>query len=73
MHTYYMSNQTIIDAIDAAIEAWAGQPISMSINGQVTTYRSLTDLLAARTYYANLLRTTAGGQAFQLHRIKAGS
>ena len=65
--------QTIIDAIDAAITAWVGDPVSMTFAGGTVTYRSLTELIEARRHYASLLRTSGGGVAFQLHRIKAGA
>lgn len=49
-----MSTATIIAAIDEAIENWVGKPVSLSINGRIVTYRSLTELIEARRYYASL-------------------
>lgn len=68
-----MSNATIIAAIDGAIEAWAGKPISLSINGRQVTYRSLKDLTDARTYYSNL--SAAAGDirnSFKIAQYKSG-
>lgn len=62
----------IIATLDEAINTWAGEPLSLSIRGRTTTYRSLSELTTARSYYANLLRSTGGAHAFQVHRIQAG-
>jgi len=62
----------IIEAIDAAILAWADEPVSISIEGRSKTFRSLDELTRARNYYSSLLRNTAGSHAFQLHNIKHG-
>ena len=67
-----MSNATIIAALDAAVLAWAGKPITTTVHGKSVTYRSLTELIEARTYYANLESTTSGATGFQLQRMKAG-
>ena len=67
-----MSYATIIAAIDSAIEKWAGRPVSVTVNGKTSVYRSLVELTAARSYYASLVSTSGGAVGFQLHRIKAG-
>jgi len=67
-----MSYQSIITAIDTAIENWVDKPVTLAIEGRSTTYRSLTELLEARKYYANLLRTQSGGVGFQIHHFEAG-
>ena len=64
--------QDIIDTIDAAILAWAGEPVTSTVFGRVTTWRSLEELTAARSYYANLLRTRGGSVGFQMHHIQPG-
>ena len=64
--------QAIIDAIDAAILAWVGEPVSLSIAGRTLTYRSLGELLEARKHYSTILRTQSGGQGFQISHIAAG-
>ena len=66
------SYQSIINAIDDAILSWAGSPVNITFKGRSTTYRSLTELTAARTYYSNLLQSEAKTDRFQLRRIKAG-
>jgi len=43
----------IIAAIDTAILNWAGKPVVLSESGRSVTYRSLKQLLDARTYYQN--------------------
>ena len=68
------SYQQIIDQIDDAIYAFAAsdKPVAITIEGRSKTYRSLAELQSTRAYYANLLRTQGGGQAFQLTRLKPG-
>ncbi len=68
------SYQEIIDQIDDAIYAFSAsdKPVAITIDGRSKTYRSLGELQAARTYYANLLRSQSGAQGFQLTRIKPG-
>jgi hypothetical protein len=61
--------QTIIDAIDSAIAQWAGKPVSLSINGTATTYRSLVELVDARKYYVSLVNTPDTGKMFFLRRM----
>ena len=61
--------QTIIDAIDTAIQTWASKPVSLSINGRSTTYRSLSDLIQAREYYQKLLADTTQTKLFTLRRF----
>jgi hypothetical protein len=68
-----VSNATIIAAIDAAIESWAGKPVSMSVNGRTVTYRSLSELMEARKYYASL-DASAGDirDSFKIAQFKSG-
>ena len=64
--------QSVIDAIDAAILSWAGEPVSVSFKGRTITYRSLDELLRARIHFAQLLAASAQTEPFQLRRIAAG-
>jgi len=59
----------IIAALDTAIENWAGKPVSLSIGGRSITYRALSELIAARRYYAGL---NATGRGFKITNLKAG-
>lgn len=61
--------QTIIDAIDAAMATWAGKPVSVTINGHTTTYRTFDDLTRARDYYQRLLNSTTQTKLFTLRRF----
>ena len=68
-----MSYQTIIDAIDAAVEKWAGRAVSITgPNGGVIMYRSLDELTRARKTYENLLNRDAGTGGPRLGKITAG-
>jgi hypothetical protein len=70
-----MSAQTIIDAIDAAIAAWADKPVTLSNNGRTTTYRSLRELIEARRYYASLAAsaaTTPTTGSLRITRLSSG-
>lgn len=63
----------IIAAIDDAILAWCDKPVSITTTGgRSKTYRSLKELIDARSAYASLLRTQAGGVGFQIHHIQPG-
>lgn len=62
----------IIAAIDTAILAWCGKPVTISQNGLQVTYRSLTELTAARTYYSGMLHSQGASTAFQIHEFAAG-
>jgi len=65
--------QAIIDAIDAAILAWAGKPLTLSQAGHSVTYRTLAELQKARAFYDNLLnKPTSSSPGFLLQRIKPG-
>jgi len=67
------SYQEIIDAIDEAILAWAGKPLTLMQGGHSVTYRSLDDLLKARAVYTKLLNApTSSSPGYLLRRIKAG-
>lgn len=63
---------TIIATIDAAINNWAGKPLSLSINGRAITYRSLTELIEARRYYAGVANVKRNQRGFTITRLKAG-
>jgi hypothetical protein len=65
-----MSYATVIAAIDAAIESWAGTAVRISIAGRSIEYRSLGELIEARKYYASLNATSTRG--FQITNLKAG-
>jgi len=62
----------IITAIDAAILEWAGEPVSMQEGGRSVTYRSLTQLIDARKYYANLQQQVTNKKPFGIINLKAG-
>ncbi len=64
--------QAILDAIDTAILAGVSQPSSLTVSGRTITYRSLKDLMDARTRISNLLQATTGTVAFQLHNVRHG-
>lgn len=74
MYVFGMSTtpQEVIDAIDAAILGWVGEPVSVTFKGRTVTYRSLNELLQARTHFSQLLAATAKTEPFQLRRVKAG-
>lgn len=61
----------IVDALDAAILAWAGSPLAVTIHGRTTQFRTMDDLLKARTYYAALAaQTTRSGAPFAISIAK---
>jgi len=62
----------IIEAIDAAITAWAGKPVALAESGRSVTYRSLNEPLDARRYYAKLAITAANKKPFKISHFKAG-
>lgn len=65
--------QAIIEAIDAAILEWVGQPVEIDHNGKKTVYRSLNDLLNARRYYVQLQASAAaGGNSMQFAQVENG-
>ena len=68
------SYQQIIDSIDDALYTFCqyNKPVSVTVEGNTRTYRSLSELQSARNYYANLLRTQSGGAGFQLTNLKHG-
>lgn len=69
------SYSTIIATIDDAINNWAGQPIQItSEDGRGITYRSLKELIEARTYYAKLQtrENVGGGKGFTITHLKSG-
>lgn len=62
---------TIIAAIDAAIEEWVGEPVSMADgHGRQVTYRSINQLLDARKYYAALQSNINKGRPFGIIPLK---
>lgn len=68
-----MSYTTIIAAIDTAIEAWVGEPVSISSGSRSYTYRSLADLIAARKHYAALLNGSGETRStFKVAHFKPG-
>jgi hypothetical protein len=68
-----VSYQDIIDAIDAAILEWAGKPVQVaSPAGGTITYRSLTELTAARREYSRLAAQSAGTGGPVFGKITAG-
>ena len=62
----------IIEAIDAAIAAWASKPVTLAESGRSVTYRSLNELLDARRYYAKLAISAANKKPFKISHFKAG-
>ena len=67
-----MSNTTIIAALDAAILAWADKPVTLANNGRTTTYRSLDELIRARTYYASLAAAATPSGSLRMSRFRSG-
>jgi hypothetical protein len=66
------SYSAIVEAIDAAILAWCGQAVELSVGGRTTRYRSLDELTRARKYYASLAaNSAAGGRKFRVSEIKS--
>jgi hypothetical protein len=62
----------IITAIDAAIEEWVGEPVSLADgHGRQVTYRSLSQLLEARKYYAELQTHINNKKPFGVINLKA--
>ena len=62
--------QAIIDAIDTAIADWVGQPVTMTAaSGKSQTYRSLTELIAARREYVALLKSQQGSSGFHISAL----
>lgn len=67
-----MSDYTaIIDAIDEAILSWVGEPVQLQEQGKMVTYRSLTQLLDARRYYAKLQLQINNKKPFRITHLKA--
>jgi len=65
--------QSIVDALDAAILAWAGKPMTLSFSGRSVTYATLSDLIAARDYYAQqVLLSTDSKVGFRLTKVRPG-
>ena len=63
----------IVAAIDAAIAAWAGRPVTVSFaDGRSNTYRSLDELVRARDYYCKLAYAGRGARAVGLVKIRKG-
>ena len=68
-----MSYSTIIIAIDAAIESGVSGPGKItSADGESVEYRSLADLLDARTYYQNLLNNANQTVGFKIQKVNGG-
>lgn len=66
------SYAAIVEAIDAAILDWIGEPISIQTGQRQLTFRSLDELTRARRYYAQLAASaSAGGRKFRISEIKA--
>lgn len=67
------SYQDIIDAIDAAILAWASEPLKLSFGNEgMVEYRSLDQLNRTRDKYAGLLRKSQSKRPFQLLPVRPG-
>lgn len=64
--------QAMIDAIDAAILDGASKPLTLTIRGRSVTYRTLDELIRARQVFITLLRSAAGGAAYQMQLIEKG-
>jgi hypothetical protein len=64
--------QAIVDAIDAAITSWVDKPVTLSIAGRSLTYRSLKDLIDARSLYAKLAIASRVGRGYTITNLKAG-
>ncbi len=72
--TMSVDYQSIIDAIDAAVLSWVGEPVKLSFGhgeGDVE-YRSMKDLREAREYYSNLLKGSQTKRPFRLLPIRPG-
>ena len=63
--------QTILNAIDAAIEAGVGAPGELTADGRTIRYRSLDDLVKTRQYYSRLAAAAAGKTGFKLTGFKS--
>ncbi|MDD5327427.1 MAG: hypothetical protein PHY02_06385 [Phycisphaerae bacterium] len=62
----------IINKIDEAIENWVGEPVMLSEQGSSVTYRSLTQLIETRKYYATLQLQINNKKPFRITHLKAG-
>jgi len=63
--------QTIVDAIDAAIQSGVSGPGELTADGETIKYRSLDELLRARSRYASLAAQTGGKTGFKLTGLKS--
>lgn len=61
----------IIEVIDAAILEWVGEPVMLQEAGRSVTYRSLTQLIDARKYYANLQLQVNNKKPFRITKLKS--
>ena len=67
------SYQDIIDAIDAAVLAWVGEPVKLSFGDEgMVEYRSLDQLSRTRDKYVGLLKASQGKRPFRLLPIRPG-
>lgn len=67
------SYQDIIDAIDAAVLAWVGEPVKLSFGDEgMVEYRSLDQLNRTRDKYVGLLRGSQSKRPFRLLPIRPG-
>lgn len=64
--------QTIIDAIDAAILNWVGEPVTVMRNGRTITYRTLDELIRARNLYVRLAAGTTNNRGVKISYLKNG-
>ena len=64
--------QAVVDAIDAAILNWVGEPITISQSGRALTYRTIDELTRARKYYARLASAAGNPKGFKVSVVKNG-
>jgi hypothetical protein len=62
--------QTDLDALDKAI---AGAELTVSVDGKSVTYRSMNELMRARTYVAGVIASAVGNRRNIFYFTKAGS
>jgi len=62
--------QTDLDALDRAI---AGVELTVTIDGKSVTYRSMTELMRARAFVADVIATASGKRRSTYYFTRAGS
>lgn len=62
--------QTDLDALDRAI---AGVELTVTVDGKSVTYRSMTELMRARAYVADVIASASGRRRNVFYFTKAGS